>query len=161
MRKHDDVRFSRSRGGKGCGKGRGTIEVRSGGAATTCVVLRTLDGDPRGIQRGVGRLFVPRPLDSLEPTREEMRLSIPLSLPAFPFASLCVQHAHVRLSIPPVPAGTQDHADAFPCAMPRGNRPARLACRGQDKESTGTEWGEGVAPSKQEKFYISNSISLP
>ena len=32
------------------------------------------------------------------------------------------------------PAGTQDYA--FPCAMPRGNRPARLPCRGQDKEKT-------------------------
>lgn len=119
--------------------GRSRFEVRSGGAATTGVVLRTLDGDPRGIQRGAGRLFVPRPLDSLEPTREEMQLSIPLSLPAFPFASLCVQHAHVRLSIPPAPAGTQDYA--FPCAMPRGNRPARLPCRGRDKKNTGTEWG--------------------
>lgn len=135
--------------------GRSRFEVRSGGAATTGVVLRTLDGDPRGIQRGAGRLFVPRPLDSLEPTREEMQLSIPLSLPAFPFASLCVQHAHVRLSIPPAPAGTQDYTDAFPCAMPRGNRPARLPCRGQDKKNTGTEWGG----SKQANFIFCICLS--
>lgn len=52
----------------------------------TSVVLRALDADLRGIQRGAGRFFVPRPLDSLPDVneREEKQLSNSLSL------SLCL-----------------------------------------------------------------------
>ena len=59
--------------------------VRSGrGQATWSrpnVVLGALDADPRGIQRGAGRFFVPCPLDSLHDVNErEERLPISLSL---------------------------------------------------------------------------------
>lgn len=136
--------------------------VRSGHGrpawSRTGVVLQALDADPRGIQRGAGRFFVPRPLDSLHDVNErEEKLPISLSFSSsFPFASLCVQHAHVRLSIPPVPAGTQDYGDTFSCAMLRGNRPANTPCRRYDKDTRG-QMGctrKGQISTEQIPFYV-------
>lgn len=122
------------------------------------MVLQALDADPRGIQRGASRFFVPRPLDSLHDVNErEEKLPISLSFSSsFPFASLCVQHAHVRLSIPPVPAGTQDYGDTFSCAMLRGNRPANTPCRRYDKDTRG-QMGctrKGQISTEQIPFYL-------